>query len=93
MNIKISYSKEVDKFLKSNREIINEAEIDSLIISAIKRIFKIQDINVNLKKLKGKYRGHYRIRKGNIRIVFSLKKEDNPVVFVKDIDFRGNIYR
>lgn len=93
MNIKISYSKEADKFLKNNQELMTETEVDALIIAAIKRIFKIDEININLKKLRGKYKGHYRIRKGNTRIIFLLKKEIIPTVLVKDIDFRGNVYK
>jgi len=50
MNIKISYSKEADKFLKNNQELMKETEVDALIISAIKRIFKIEEINISLKK-------------------------------------------
>jgi mRNA-degrading endonuclease RelE of RelBE toxin-antitoxin system len=93
MNLKISYSKEADKFLKRNRDNISEDDVDSLIIMAIRKILKIEELPVDLKKLKGKYRGSFRIRKGDIRIVFSLKKEDTPVAFVQDIDFRGNVYK
>ncbi len=92
MNLKISYSKEANKFLKKNQNIITEEEVDKLIISAIKKIFKTEGISVDLKKLKGKHRGSFRIKKGDIRIIFSLKKEKILIAFIKDIDFRGNIY-
>ena len=93
MNVQILYSKEADKFLKRNRDNITEDEVDSLIIIATKKILKIEEIPVDIKKLKGKYRGSFRIRKGDIRIVFSLKKEDTPIAFIQDIDFRGNAYK
>ena len=93
MNLKISYSKEADKFLKRNRDNITEDEVDSLIIIATRKILKIEEAHVDLKKLKGRYRGSFRIRKGDIRIIFSLKKEDTPIAFVQDIDFRGNVYK
>ncbi|MCX5809879.1 MAG: hypothetical protein NTX36_11005 [Proteobacteria bacterium] len=63
--MKISYSKEADKFHSS----------------------------IDLKKLKGKYHGSFRIRKGDTRIIFSIRKEDELTVFVHYIDFRGNVYK
>ncbi len=92
MNLKISYSKEANKFLKKNLNTITEDEVDKLIISAIKKVFKTEEITVDLKKLRGKHKGSFRIKKGDIRIIFSLKKEKILTAFIKDIDFRGNIY-
>jgi len=93
MNLKISYSKEADKFLKKNKDKLKEAETDELIIEAIRKLFKIEETNIDLKKLKGRERGSFRIRKGNIRIVFSLKKEKILHAKIKTIDFRGNVYK
>lgn len=36
MNVNISYTKKVDKFLEKNSHIISEEELDELIISAVK---------------------------------------------------------
>lgn len=93
MNLKISYSKEADKFLKKNKDTLKEAETDELIIEAIRKLFKIEETNIDLKKLKGGERGRFRIRKGDIRIVFSLKKEKMLHAMIKTIDFRGNVYK
>ena len=93
MNLKISYSKEADKFLKKNKDTLKEAETDELIIEAIRKLFKIEETNIDLKKLKGGERGSFRIRKGDIRIVFSLKKEKMLHAMIKTIDFRGNVYK
>lgn len=93
MNLKISYSKVADKFLKKNQNIITEEEVGKLIISAIRKIFKTEETNVDLKRLKGKHKGSFRVKKGDLRIIFSLKKEKILVAFIKDIDFRGNIYK
>jgi mRNA-degrading endonuclease RelE of RelBE toxin-antitoxin system len=54
---------------------------------------RIEDSSIDLKKLKGKYRGSFRIRKGDTRIIFSISKEDELTVLVHDIDFRGNVYK
>ncbi len=92
MNLKISYSKEANKFLKKNLNAITEDEVDELIISAMKKIFKTEEISVDLKKLRGKHKGSFRIKKGDIRIIFTLRKEKILTAFIKNIDFRGNIY-
>ena len=65
--MKISYSKEADKFLKRNRDSITEDEVDALVILAAKKIFRTEDSSIDLKKLKGKYRGSFRIKKGDTR--------------------------
>ena len=46
------------------------------------------------KTLKGELKGKYRIRKGKIRIIVTVK--DNEVIIeaiIENIDFRGNIYK
>ncbi len=93
MNLEIGYSKKANKFLEKNSKTITEKEVDTLIISAIKKIFKIKKSNIDLKKLKGKLRGCFRIKKGDIRIIFSLKKDKILKALINDIDFRGNIYK
>jgi mRNA interferase RelE/StbE len=93
MKLQITYSKEADKFLKKNPDLISEDETDELVISAVKSILKMEDTNIDLKKLKGEFKGCFRIRKGDVRIIFSLQKEKLLSVFVHDIDFRGNIYK
>ena len=91
--MKSSYSKEADKFLKKNKGNISEDEVDALVILAVKKILRIDDSSIDLKKLKGKYRGSFRIRRGDTRIIFTIKKEDLLTVFVHDIAFRGNVYK
>jgi len=92
MMTEIIYSKRCDKFLAKNPDKINEEEVDALIISALKRIFQTEDVLIDLKKLKWQSGNVFRIRKGEIRIVFSFEEETDIRVFVHDIDFRGNIY-
>jgi len=93
MNLEIGYSKKASKFLEMNSNIITEKEVDTLITSSIRKIFKIEKPNIDLKKLKGKLKGCFRIKKGNIRIIFSLKKDKILKALINDIDFRGNIYK
>ena len=51
----------------------------------------IEQIKIDLKKLKGKWEGYLRIRKGKIRIILKVYKEEKRI-FVKKVDFRGNVY-
>lgn len=94
MNVKISYSRRSEKFLKGNSKDISEEEIEDLLIKAFKKIFLKKDSNIDLKKMKGVSFNLYRIRKGNIRIVFTITKESevNINIDINDIGFRGNIY-
>lgn len=93
MTFIISYSKEADKFLRKNTSAIAESEIETLVAAAVRKILKKEASSIDLKKMKGKYRGSFRIRKGDIRIIFSLKKGGNLEALINDIDFRGNIYK
>ena len=93
MNLQIGYSKKADKFLENNSQTITEKEVDELTVLAIKKIFKIEQSNINPKKLKGKLKGYYRIKKSNIRIIFSLRNDKIIKVLINDIDFRGDIYK
>jgi len=40
----------------------------------------------------GEWEGRLRIRKGKIRIIFTLNKEDR-IIFVERVDFRGDVYK
>jgi mRNA interferase RelE/StbE len=93
MKINLNYSKAASKFFDKNLTVISEGEVDDLLIYAVKIIFKKETINLDLKALKGNLKGYYRIRKGNVRIVFSTdKKNDSIIVNIKNIDYRGSIY-
>ena len=89
MNWRIDFSASSLKFLKKN----NLKE--NFIIEEIKlvlRKFKGENININVKKLKGEWKGFYRIRSGKIRIIAEFQFEQNRV-YIEEIDWRGNIYK
>ncbi len=92
MKVKISYSKRAYKFLSKNTSLISEEQCDDLILKALKTLFKSEIINIDLKRMKGQYINHFRIRKGNIRIVFEVSQGDSIMAFIKIIDTRGNVY-
>lgn len=89
MSWRINTSKSSEKFLAKNKFTIDE--VKELIGKTI-RYFRGEDINVDLKKLKGEWKGFYRIRSGRIRIIAEFNFE-NSAVFIEEIDWRGNVYK
>lgn len=47
--------------------------------------------NLNIKKLEINNDNYYRIRLGEIRIIYELDPKEK-IVIVRDIDYRGNVY-
>lgn len=89
MSWRINTSKHAEKFLAKNEFTIDEIRE---LIGKVLRYFQGEDINVDLKKLKGEWKGFYRIRSGRIRIIAEFDF-DNSVVFIEKIDWRGNAYK
>jgi len=45
----------------------------------------------NIKRLRGELEGSYRLRVGDIRIVYSVDDQEN-IVYIEVIRFRGDVY-
>ena len=89
MNWCIDFSASSLKFIERNH--LEE----SLIVDNIKlvlRKFQGENININIKKMKGKWEGFYRIRDGKLRIIAEFHFE-NFRVYIEQIDWRGNAYK
>ena len=82
-------SKEAEKFLVGNKIPIEEVKVR---ISKAIRYFQGEGINIDIKKLRGGWKGFYRIRSGRMRIIAEFNFDDS-VVFVERVDWRGNIYK
>jgi mRNA interferase RelE/StbE len=93
IEVEFEYSKNALKFINKNPSSLSLEDVRNLVISALKKIFKIEETNIDLKMLRGDLHGYYRIRTGKIRIIFSLTKNKIFSAFVKDIGFRENIYK
>ena len=52
---------------------------------------KPQALRNNIKPLKGKYKGLYRLRVGNYRIIYKVDN-DQLIILVIRIGHRGNVY-
>lgn len=85
----VDFSHDAEKFLAKNR--LDQEEVFILIRSALNK-FRGENINIDLKKLKGEWAGFYRIRKGDLRMIASFDF-DAIRVFVEEIDWRDNAYK
>ncbi len=89
MTWRIDFSKDSLKSLSKNN--LDE----NVIIEEIKlvlRKFQGENININIKKLRGKWDGFYRIRNGKLRIILEFQFESFSV-YIEKIDWRGNAYK
>ena len=86
---KIGLSKDANKFI--DKENIKD---DELLVLAQKFInySKGLEENIDVKKLKGEWKGFHRIRTGKIRIILKGDFKEKSI-FVDRIDFRGNVYK
>jgi len=89
MNWQIDYSKDSLKFIDKHN--IEEDDIIEYLSKATLKL-KGENINIDLKKMKGEWKGFYRIRSGNIRIIFNINFE-NYQIYIDRIDFRGDVYK
>lgn len=82
-------SKKSDAFFKKNphwkKKVI---EIAKQFI----RFLRGQKENLDIKKLKGKWEGFYRIKSGKIRILLSIDI-DADILFIERVGFRGDVYK
>jgi len=94
MKLEIVYLKKADKFFIKNSNIISKEKSKELIIRAVKKIIKKEDINIDVKRLQGNLNNYYRIRSGKVRILFELENNEIKIIaIVNDIDFRGDVYK
>jgi mRNA-degrading endonuclease RelE of RelBE toxin-antitoxin system len=86
---KIGFTKRAEKFLANGA--LSKDDIFGLIGMAVRR-FRGENANIDIRALKGPWRGFYRIRKGDLRIIASFDF-GKSAVHVEAIDWRGNVYR
>ena len=89
MNWRIDFSASSLKFLEHNN--IKESFIIEKIKLALRK-FEGEVVNIDIRKLAGKWEGFYRIRFGKLRIIIEFYFETNRV-YIEEIDYRGNIYK
>jgi len=83
------------RVLREAEKFIEKQDVHTEVIEQLKKfLIKITggNVNIDLKKLVGNWDGYYRLRKGRLRIIFEVNK-DERVLFVEKIDFRGEVYK
>ena len=82
---------------KESRKYLNKSE-RRVVFSIFNKINSFREwleykgpLTADVKRLKGNWEGFYRIRLGNIRIIFSLDR-DEKIIRVHDIGHRGDVY-
>ena len=53
---------------------------------------KGSDENIDVKRIKGKWKGYYRIRIGKVRIILKVDFKEKTI-FVDRMDYRGRVYK
>lgn len=89
MNWRIDFSKDALNFLEQNN--LKEDFILDKIKLALEK-FNGENINIDIKKLKGKWGGFYRIRSGKLRIIVEFQFE-HCRAYIEVIDWRGRAYK
>ncbi len=85
----VDFSTDSLKFLKKNN--LDETFVIDKVKLAVRK-FSGEDININIKRLSGKWQGFYRIRSGKVRIIADFKF-DSWQAYVEVIDWRGSVYK
>ncbi len=88
MKWELKISNSAEKFIK-NQKI--EAKELIIIAKKIANYFQGNNLNIDIKKLKGKWKGFYRVRKGKIRIILRFDF-DKLIIFVEEVGYRKDIY-
>ena len=89
MTWRIDFSPDSLEFLSRNN-LKEEFAVDKIKLAI--RKFSGERINVNIKRLGGKWEGFYRIRSGKLRIIVEFQFENHQIL-IEEIDWRGSSYK
>lgn len=89
MKFEIELTARAQKFLKKRGRTAEEKIYGSL--KKLRDYCGGEKLRLDVKKLKGKYEGFFRLRCGNYRLIFCVRKERNSILII-DIDDRKDIY-
>lgn len=85
----IKLSKQANSFAEQERL------SDDRVLALVKKVINHthgQTENLDIKKMKGAWKGYHRVRIGKIRMILRIDVNKH-VIFVDRIDFRGNVYK
>ncbi|RJP63625.1 MAG: type II toxin-antitoxin system RelE/ParE family toxin [Ignavibacteriales bacterium] len=80
----------LSKAAKKNFNKLNEP-YKSKVKNSLIKLCNFPDVQ-EVKAMKGNFTGYYRLRVGDIRVLFFVEKKHN-LILVDSIDFRGSVYK
>ncbi|MGF1566773.1 MAG: type II toxin-antitoxin system RelE/ParE family toxin [Nodosilinea sp.] len=92
--MEVRFSKRAVKYLKKlddkTAERVREKILQLLSRLEVEGVIPFNELDI--KKLKGQWDGYFRLRVGQIRIIFTLIGEELEILLIYDINVRGSIY-
>ncbi|WP_017299341.1 type II toxin-antitoxin system RelE family toxin [Nodosilinea nodulosa] len=92
--MEVRFSKRAVKYLKKldakTAERIREKILQLLSMLEVEGVIPFNELDI--KKLKGQWDGYFRLRVGQIRVIFTLVGEELEILLIYDINVRGSIY-
>lgn len=92
--MQVKLSKAANKFLSKLDDDRQKVVLSK--IGILKACLETQKVyppdELDIKKLKGDLKGFSRIRVGDLRIIFQIRRETDEIL-IYEINFRGNVYR
>lgn len=92
--MEVRFSKRAVKYLKKldakTAERVREKILQLLSMLEVEGVIPFNELDV--KKLKGQWDGYFRLRVGQIRVIFTLVGEELEILLIYDINVRGSIY-
>jgi mRNA-degrading endonuclease RelE of RelBE toxin-antitoxin system len=64
-----------------------------LVAAAVRKLTREEEVAIDLQRLQGSLHDFFRIRTGDIRIVFSVQYGLVHIASISQIDVHGNVYK
>jgi mRNA interferase RelE/StbE len=93
LNYKIIINKTSSKYL-NNLDLKTKEKILQKIKSTKEWLESKSNIMPDIKSMQGEWKGYYRLRVGNYRVIFRVESNSEiRIMFIESIDNRGDIYK
>ncbi|MBD2231105.1 type II toxin-antitoxin system RelE family toxin [Phormidium tenue] len=92
--MEVQFSKRAVRFLK--KQDAKTADRIRQKILQLQSMLEVEGVipfnELDIKKLKGQWDGYFRLRIGQIRVIFTVVAGEIEVLLIYDIDVRGSVY-
>ena len=92
MNVRFVYSDQAEKFLRKNSNRLSFEQTEEAVRLALRKILRLENNNADIKRLKAEWKGHWRVRLGDIRVIFRYERGELIVSYITRSEFRGSAY-